>query len=748
MSRKVANRKVKKVIEKLFNQKSTIFLVALALFLAIVTFIILSGGIVTSHKSHIQFIVFVINGIVLLLLITTLSFRISRLLSEYRRGLVGSKIHIKLIVLFGIIAITPTVLVGIFATILFHYGIQIWFNNRVSTALNEALLASKGYLQEHNDNIRTEAFSLANYIQGIQNNYAQAGQDLFDDENSLDQILDSQATLRGLNSAFIYNSFTQKIIGSGGLFNNTSYIKELPSSTTLMSHHDVAILDSPDEETVRAAIPINDTPPLVLLIIRPVDPVILSHMHKTEKVVNQYNHLNTNSSKIKVMFIIIFALIALLVVLAAVLIGLFIANQIARPVGLLTLAAQQVSKGNLNVRVPEQQKDDEIADLSRAFNQMTNQLYVQHQELIQANQQINERRRFTEAVLSGVSSGVIGLDKKAVIELPNRSACQLLAIDLIKHIGHNIIDVVPEFAALLTVINNENQNTKCCQWLKQKEIQIKTSAGSRVLLVQIGPEIRGTEIEGFVITFDDITELQNAQRKAAWADIARRIAHEIKNPLTPIQLSAERLRRRFLKEISKDQDIYNQCIDTIVRHVGDIGRMVDEFSSFARLPQPIMKPNDLSRIIKETLFLQQNAHYEIEYHTDLPNENIKINCDARLVSQALTNLFQNASDAIHMKIERGIPSNDFIGNIWVKLELKNNEIIVSVTDDGIGLPQEDRLRLTEPYVTHKPKGTGLGLAIVKKIMEEHNGSLQLKDRAEGKGTISVLTFHKREQNDA
>lgn len=748
MRRKIYNRRLRTVLEKFLGRKITVFLVTLALFIAIVTFIILSGGIITSHKYPIQLIVFILNGIVLLLLFITLFIRITRLISEHRRGLVGSKIHIKLIVLFSIIAIIPTVLVGIFATVLFHYGIQIWFNNRVSTALNEALLASKGYLQEHNDNIRTEAFSLANYIQGIQGNYAQAGENLFDDENNLDQILDSQATLRGLNAVFIYNSFTQKIIASGGLFNNTSYIKQLPRSAAIMSHNDVAILDSPDEETVRAAIPISDTPPLVLLIIRPVDPVILNHMHKTEKVVNQYNNLNTNSSKIQIMFVIIFALIALLVLSAAILIGLFLANQIARPVGLLTLAAQRVSKGNFKVRVPEQPKDDEIAELSRAFNRMTNQLSVQHHKLIEANQQIDERRRFTEAVLFGVSSGVIGLDKKAMIELPNRSASQLLAIDLMNHIGCNIVDVVPEFASLISVISNEEPFKKIKQRLKQKEIQIKTAAGSRVLLVQIGPEIRGSEIEGFVITFDDITELQAAQRKAAWSDIARRIAHEIKNPLTPIQLAAERLRRRFLKEITGDSVIFNQCIDTIVRHVSDIGRMVDEFSSFARMPQPVMKQNNLSRIIRETLFLQQSAHPEIKYHVNLLNENTQVSCDARLISQALTNLFQNAADAINMENEKNNIYTEIKGNIWISLDIKENNLYIKVKDDGIGLPQEDRLRLTEPYVTHKPKGTGLGLAIVKKIMEEHHGSLQLQDRTEGKGTVSVLTFQIRGQDDA
>lgn len=724
-------------MEKLSGRKATITLVALALIFGVVTFIFLSGGIVTSHKHHIQLIITLLNLFVLLLLVTTLFIRILRVIAERRRGMAGSKLHVKLVVLFGIISTIPTILVGIFATILFHYGIQIWFNNRVSTALNEALQASRGYLQEHNANIRTEAFALANYIQGMQNNLAQAGQDLFDDPSVLDQILDSQATLRGLNAAIIYNPSTQKIIASGGLLNNISYIKNLPQTTTsIMSHNDVAILDSSDEETVRAAISVSDTPPLMLLIIRPVDPNILNHMYKTEKVVNQYNLLSANQSKIQIMFIIIFGLVALLVLAAAVLLGLYLANQIARPVGLLTLAARKVSEGNLNVSVPERDKDDELTDLSRTFNQMTNQLAVQHTELVEANKQIDDRRRFTEAVLFGVSSGVIGLDKKMAIELPNRSANQLLDVDLFEHVGQNITDIVPEFKDFLI------KNTNSAQQSKPEEIQIQTKSGSRVLLVQIGPEIQGSEIEGFVITFDDITDLQSAQRKAAWADIARRIAHEIKNPLTPIQLSAERLKRRFLKEIQSDSQIFSQCIDTIVRHVGDIGRMVDEFSSFARMPQPVMKENNISRIVRDTLVLQQNAHSEITYHIDIPDHGPFLDCDQRLVGQALTNLFQNAADAIGMVNKDNKIESEITGNIWIKVQEIKSEIWLTVSDDGIGLPQEDRLRLTEPYVTHKPKGTGLGLAIVKKIMEDHKGTLQLKDRAEGKGTTSILTFQK------
>lgn len=734
---------LRRLVDKLSGRKATIFLVTLALLFGIVTFIILSGGVATAYLHRFQWIIFLLDIIVLVLVSATLVIRILRLFADRRSGLAGAKIHTRLVILFGVVSVIPTILVGIFASILFHYGIQIWFNDRVSKALNEAMQASRGYLQEHNANIRTEAFSLANYIQGMENNLAQTGQDLFEDPNALDQILDSQATLRGLNAALIYNPYTHKIIASGGLMSNVSNVQDIPStSTAIMSHDDVSILDSPDEKTVRAAITLNDTPPMILLIIRPVDPSILNHMNKTEQVVGEYNKLSDNRSKIQIIFVFIFAMIALLVLMAAVLIGLYLANQIARPVGLLILAAQRVSEGDLKVFVPEQPRDDEISGLSRAFNRMTNQLAMQHTELIEANRQIDERRRFTEAVLSGVSSGVIGLDTQCNIELPNQAASALLGIDLSKHIGEKLIDIVPEFSPLIEDMVQS----------QRYEIQVGPNSHKRVLLAQIGSEIGSEEIEGFVVTFDDITELQSAQRKAAWADVARRIAHEIKNPLTPIQLAAERLKRRFMKEISSDTETFSQCVDTIVRHVKDIGRMVDEFSSFARMPQPVMKSTDLSRIVREALILQKNAHPEIQYHTDLQDHGPIVDCDQRLIGQALTNLLQNAADAIGMKSKdknvHNFAETETLGNIWVQLKIFDQQIYLSVADDGIGLPQEDRLRLTEPYVTHKPKGTGLGLAIVKKIMEDHAGTIELNDRPDGNGAVSVLIFQMRGQNGA
>jgi len=325
-----------------------------------------------------------------------------------------------------------------------------------------------------------------------------------------------------------------------------------------------------------------------------------------------------------------------------------------------------------------------------------------------------------------IGAGVIGLDASGRIELPNRAADELLGLDLLSSIGRELADVVPEFADLL------HEAAASPERARTAEIQIGPPTRRRTLLVRIGADLSGGRTDGFVVTFDDITELQSAQRKAAWADVARRIAHEIKNPLTPIQLAAERLKRRFAKEITTDPDTFKQCADTIIRHVGDIGRMVDEFSAFARMPQPVIKLEDVGRVAREMLVLQKTARPQIDWRTEIPERGPVAPCDRRLIGQALTNLLQNAADAVAMREDAG--------HIGLCVQCDESEVRIIVTDDGVGLPQEDRARLTEPYVTHKPKGTGLGLAIVKKIMEDHGGRLTLDDRTDGPGAVATLVL--------
>ncbi len=714
----------RRLADVLLGKVMTLVLASIALALGIATFVLLSGGVRLQLTPSALIVMVVANLAVLLLLGAVLAGRLTRVWVERRRGSAGSRLHVRLVLLFSVVAVTPTILVALFATAFFTLGIQAWFNDRVRTALNEGLEASRGYLEEHRNNIRGDALGMANDLN-------RAGAMLVNDPYTFAQVLQTQTVLRGLTEAIIFEPVTGQVIAGMGPMEGLGV--ELPpqSAVEQARNGDVAVLGSPDEDRVRAVVKLNATPILMLLIGRPVDQEILNHMVRTEQAVTEYNRLDKNRTGLQISFALIFALVALLVLMAAVLIGLVLANQIARPIGGLILAAERVRGGDLSTRVPEIASDDEVAGLSRAFNRMTGQLGSQRTELMDAYSQIDERRRFTETVLAGVSAGVIGLDASGRVELPNRVASELLAMDLIAAIGANLAELVPEFAPLLraVVAHPERPHTE--------EVEIGPTQRRRTLLVRVGTDLRGGRLDGYVVTFDDITELQSAQRKAAWADVARRIAHEIKNPLTPIQLSAERLKRRFAKEIKSDPETFAQCADTIVRHVGDIGRMVDEFSAFARMPQPVLKVEDVGRIAREALILQRSARPEIAWSTDIPERGPMGLCDRRLLGQALTNLLQNAADSVAMRPrETGEP----VGRIAVAVHARDGMAVIEVYDDGIGLPQEGRARLTEPYVTHKPKGTGLGLAIVKKIMEDHHGRLELDDRADGPGAVAILAL--------
>ena len=464
-------------------------------------------------------------------------------------------------------------------------------------------------------------------------------------------------------------------------------------------------------------------------------PSVLNHVSRVEDAVEEYQRLEGTRSGLQINFAMMFAVLALLLLLAAVWVGLVFANQLARPISGLIAAAERARGGDLSVRVREGGVGDEIGLLSRAFNRMTSQLESQRGDLIEANRQLDARRLFTEAVLAGVSAGVIGLDAKGRVNLPNRSASVLLGLDMDKLVGRPLGQAVPEMATLLGRVR------RLPQGLAQSQIMLRRDGRLRTLLVRITAERDDGEIKGFVVTFDEITELLAAQRKAAWADVARRIAHEIKNPLTPIQLSAERLKRKYLGEITSDPENFEYCTDTIVRQVGDIGRMVDEFSAFARMPAPVMKSEDLGDLIRRAVFLQKSASRDIGYRIELPDAAVHLRCDGRQIGQALTNLLKNATESIE---SRDPPAARSLapGEVRVAVASGRERTVVTIEDNGRGLPAELRDHLTEPYVTTRAKGTGLGLAIVRKIMEDHGGDVALEDRAEG-GARVRLSFRDR-----
>ena len=718
----VRRSRLGRAMDILLGKAVTLVLAAIALVLAIATFIILSGGAPITLRPNVAFASIFASAAVLLLLGAVLAGRLTRVWVERRRGSAGSRLHVRLVLMFGVVAVTPSIVVAVFAVAFFNLGIQTWFDDRIRAALDSSVTSAQASLEEHRNNIKADALGVAITLN-------RAGALFAKTPELFQQVLDQETTFHGLIQAVVYDPYTHEIIVSSGVLPGN--FVDLPTDEQIAPARrgDVAVIGGGTDNHVRAVVKLGSTPELMLMVDRPVDTEIIRAVDNTERLVAEYHRLDNNRTKLEVTFAVIFALVALLVLFAAVLTGLVLANQIARPVGRLIHAAERVRAGDLSVRVPEVRSEDEIAGLSRAFNRMTGQLSAQRAELMDAYAQIDERRRFTETVLAGVSAGVIGLDAQGRVDLPNRAASELMGSDLMAAIGLPLDHVVPEFASLLHEVEASPERAHT------GEVQVGPPSNRRTLLVRIGSELKGAGIDGFVVTFDDITELLAAQRKAAWSDVARRIAHEIKNPLTPIQLAAERLKRRFTKEIQSDPDTFAQCADTIVRHVGDIGRMVDEFSAFARMPQPVIKPEDIGRIAREALVLQRQAHPEIEWVTKLPERGPVAACDRRLMSQALTNLLVNAADAVAM---RSRAEGEARGRIIVAVDENDAGVVLSVTDDGVGLPSEDRDRLTEPYVTHKPKGTGLGLAIVKKVLEDHGGRLSLDDRQDGPGAVASL----------
>jgi two-component system nitrogen regulation sensor histidine kinase NtrY len=663
-----------------------------------------------------------VNLALLLVLAAILAARVVRVWAERRRGSAGSRLHVRLVVLFGLVAVTPTIIVTGFSAAFFNRGLENWFNQRVRTALEESLAASQAYLIEHQRTIRAEALAMANDLNRAAPVLLTQGPNVFG------VLVERQIMVRGLTEAVVFNATNGALVATAGLL-VPPVGQPLPIWALEAARAGEVALIAPaqGEDRVRALVGLDIPGPLMLLVGRPVDPEVLGHMERTEQTVAEYRRLEASRSGLQVTFALIFTLVALLILFAAVLVGLVIAGQMARPISSLVFAAERVRAGDLGIRVPERQSDDEIGVLSRAFNRMIGQLSANRDELMDAYRQIDERRRFTEGVLAGVSAGVIGLDGQGRINLPNRSASDLLGIDLVSHLGERLAEVVPEFAGVLDHAASDPGASA------EAEVRIGPLAQRRTLLVRIDTEMTDDRVRGFVVTFDDVTALLAAQRQAAWADVARRIAHEIKNPLTPIQLSAERLKRKYLAEIQSDPETFRTCTDTIVRQVGDIGRMVDEFSAFARMPQPVLKTEDLAEIVRQAVFLQRNAHAEITYTVTIAEGLSPAICDRRLLGQALTNLLQNAADAV--------AARPGAGRIAVTVTEAEGRASIVVEDDGEGLPQEGRESLTEPYVTRKTKGTGLGLAIVKKIMEDHAGRLELGDRPDGQpGARVALTL--------
>ncbi|MGD9649820.1 MAG: ATP-binding protein [Dongiaceae bacterium] len=694
----------------MLGRQAIILLTAASIACGIFTYITLTSVPPFGPNPNKVMALLTVNFILLLLLGTVVARQVVGIMAQRKQGRAGSRLHGRLVLVSSLLAVTPTIVVAIFSAWFFHMGVEAWFSERVTTALHESNAVAAAYLREHQENIRTDVIAIANDI----NREAAV---LRYDPTLLKKMLETHAALRSLPEAIVFQKDGQ-VLASAGLVMALGFEQIPPNAFDQADDGEIGIVTSERDDRVRALIKVDNLPDAYLYIGRFVDPIVINHIQRTDEAVEAFTSLAGQREHLQMLFAAIYAVVALLLLLAAVGVGLLLANKLVTPISNLIDASGRVAAGDLTVQVANAGSADEFGTLARAFNRMTGQLESQRRELIEANRQIDNRRRFTEAVLSGVSAGIIGLDAKGLIHYPNSRAGELLGVDLDQHLLEPLENIVPDMAEVL------NAATQRPQRISEKQIKLNIDGITRTLLVRVTVEAVGDEIKGYVVTFDDITHIVQVQRVAAWSDVARRLAHEIRNPLTPIQLAAERLNRKYLKQIQEDPETFKDCTDTIVRQVGDLNRMLEEFSAFARMPSPQMKEENPIALAHEATMLHRHAHQDIRFTLDLPDTADLIHCDARQIRQALTNLIKNSVEAIEARKALGDETD---GHIILSLQQDAHATRLSVTDNGIGLPQEGRERLTEPYVTTRNKGTGLGLALVKRIMEDHGGNVVLED---------------------
>jgi two-component system, NtrC family, nitrogen regulation sensor histidine kinase NtrY len=693
---------------------ATISLFVLGPVLAFLTFLIL-GPLEESATSPKLRLILLADLVYVLVIAALVLQRVAQMIAARRAKSAGSRLHLRLTGVFALLALIPTVLVAVFAVLTVNVGLEGWFSSRVRQVVGNSLSAAQAYEAEHRHDLIQDAQALARFLE------AQRKANVFISDGDIRQLLTrGQAQVqRGLREAFVIDG-TGKIRSRGERSYLFDYEQPKPAEIARARDGETVVIQDWGINEFRALVALTGFADRYLYVTRNVDGGILSLLDDTQETVRLYNQLESERGKLLFEFGLLYLGFAVILILAAIWLGMWFAERLSRPVGRLAGAAQRVGGGDLDVQVVEEDGDDEIAMLGRLFNQMTRQLKGQRDTLLKNNRQIEERRRLFDSVLSSVTSGVAGLDNTGRVTFMNRSAEGLLGLHSAPDERAPLSLVAPEFGALFARLKASGDE------VVQDEIRLTRAGKQENLLVRMSI-MRNAEgqLQGYVVAFDDVTDLVAAQRMAAWGDVARRIAHEIKNPLTPIQLSAERLKRKFAPMLGDAAPDLTQYADVIIRQTNDLRRIVDEFSRFARMPEPDRREHDLVALVADAVHLQEHGQPEVSIVADLPAAPVIADLDATMISQALTNMIKNAGEAIETRKEKGI-SLPFEPEIRVTMQADERRALITISDNGIGLPA-DRARLFEPYVTTRAAGTGLGLPIVKKIIEEHGGTLVLTD---------------------
>ena len=690
--------------------------VVLSLVSALATYLILTGLTPIVPGDGVVWSALFVNVALIAAMIGIITWQVLGLWRAWRAKRAGSRLHIRIVALFSLIAALPALLLAVAATVTFSRSLDTWFSGRVRTLIEDSRGVAQAYVEEHGQVIRNDLLNMARDLDAASTLVA-------GDNEQLRRLVIAQAGLRDLPAAYIIGDDGLPVIAA---VEDARIPFAVPTKAALdeVRAGQVPLSISMDDVRLTAMGRLQSFPRWYLYVSRSVSPTVLTHLQRTEQNVTEYTKLRRSRGNLKGAHALMYLMISMTALLAAIWAGMWFAGRFVAPIRRLIGAASDVSTGNLSVLLPEKRGEGDLRRLSATFNNMTRELKHQRDALVTANAQLLERRRFMEAVLSGVSAGVIGLDSSGRVELVSRAAQGLLGVGEEQFVGRHLRSAVPEFAIVLDA--EMAQPAKAAR--NAHEVALTVGGDERTFAVRITREKAGGGDVGTVVTFDDITELVSAQRTSAWADVARRIAHEIKNPLTPIQLSAERLKRKYGPSILNDRETFDKLTDTIVRQVGDLKAMVDEFASFARMPKPEMAEVDLRQAVQEPVLLFREGHPNLAYPMTMPTGAVMTSADRRLISQAVTNLVKNATEAVEQSPEALAKEPGFKGMVETRVSVDQGRVTIEVIDNGPGFPKQNRMRLLEPYVTTKGhKGTGLGLAMVNKITEQHGGTLLLDD---------------------
>ncbi|WP_241095063.1 sensor histidine kinase [Marinicauda algicola] len=681
-----------------------------------------SGG----ERAGVLYALLGLNGLLILALFCVAGLRVARKLMGRRFGEPAPRLHIRFIALFALAALAPAVLTAGFHALVLGRGLEFWLGDQVNTLVENVADIAREQAPEELELARIQLQSMANDL-----SQPEAVEALRSNRILYSAYLREQAIRRNFQAAYVIDS-QSTVLARAEAQNAPEYaapsgrLFEVLGETPIAVSDPIQRQDEPDYVRMLVDLPAYED--ALLYVVWYHD---FSLLTQTEAATSAFRQAVAREEQMRRLFLVVYAEAAALILAGAIWIALSAANRVVQPVGRLVSAAERVRRGDLDARVDVSGDHDELGALGRAFNRMTRQLKSQRGALLEVNAEAERRRAFIEAVLTGVSAGVVGVDEAGRITLMNRSAAALLGLEPETAVGEPIGEAAPVFRAVIEEAERRPSD------VAERQIDLTAEDGA---LIHLNVRAARDDDGGLVITFDDVTRLVAAQRNAAWRDVARRIAHEIKNPLTPIQLSAERLRRKYREHVPEDGlDTFDRCVDTIVRQVSDIGRMVDEFSAFARMPAPKMEAADLGEVAQGAVFAQRVASPQIRVTLDRPSEPVTVECDSRLATQALANILKNAAESVSARMEA--EGSKAVGLIAVTVCGENGFGLIEVRDDGLGWPSPDKARLTEPYMTTREKGTGLGLAIVRRVMEDHQGRLELDDPGEGQaGAVVRLAF--------